>query len=435
MSGRFSPVRAARQSFRSLRNRNYRLFFLGQLVSNTGNWLTLVALTLMVLNLTGSGLDVGLLTACQFGPILLLSPFAGLIADRLDKKRMLTVTQILEMVQSFVLAALAFQPHPSLGALFAVAAAGGVLLAFDNPVRRSFVPEMVTQEDVGNAVTLYSALVAASRIFGPALAGALVVTVGYGWAFTLDGVSYLTVLVAIAMMRRSELRPAEPAPRAKHQVRDGLRYVREMPELRISFAMLAVIGVLSYNFSVTFPLLVTRGLHGTDTTYTLIYSAFSVGSLAGALVVAHRSQIRFRGIVMGAAALGASMVVLAAVPTVGAAFPVVVVLGMSSIAYMTSTTAIVQIVARPDMHGRVLALQSVLLIGTTPIGGPLLGAMADAWGARVPVAVGALGALGAAAYGWVASRSIRRQDRDEPFAVVEAERDVVELAPSTAELT
>ncbi len=426
MSVKLSPVRAARTSFRSLRNRNYRLFFLGQLVSNTGNWLTLVALTLMVLNMTHSGFAVGLLTACQFGPILLLSPFAGLIADRLDKLRLLTVTQTLEMAQSFVLAALAFQPHPSLGALYAVAAAGGVLLAFDNPVRRSFVPEMVAKEDVGNAVTLYSALVATSRIFGPALAGALVVTVGYGWAFTVDGISYVTVLVAIAMMRRPELRLSEPAPRAKHQVRDGLRYVRQVPELRISFIMLGVIGVLSYNFSVTFPLLVTRGLHGNDTTYTLIYSAFSVGSLAGALVVAHRSQIHFLGIVVGAAALGLSMAVLAVVPSVAAAFPVVVVLGVSSIAYMTSTTAIVQIIARSNMHGRVLALQSVLLIGTTPIGGPLLGAMADAWGARVPVAVGAVGALGAAAYGWVASRSIRQRDHDEPYAVV----DPVPAAPS-----
>ena len=260
----------------------------------------MVALTLLVLSLTSSGFNVGLLTACQFGPILLLSPFAGLVADRVDKRRLLTVTQVLEMVQSFVLAALAFQPHPSLGALYGVAAAGGVLLAFDNPVRRSFVSEMVREEDVPNAVTLYSALVATSRIFGPALAGALVVTVGYGWAFTLDGLSYLTVLVAIAMMRPAELRPSEAAPRAKHQVRDGLRYVRQVPELRISFVMLAIIGVLSYNFSVTFPLLVTRSLGGSDATYTFVYSAFSVGSLVGALVVAHRGHIRFRAIVIGA---------------------------------------------------------------------------------------------------------------------------------------
>jgi MFS family permease len=440
MFGKYSPTLAARQSFRSLRNRNYRLFFIGQLVSNTGNWLTLVALTLMVLNLTDSGLAVGLLTACQFGPILVLSPFAGLVADRMSKRRLLTITQVLEMAQSFVLAALAFQPHPPLGALYAVAAAGGVLLAFDNPVRRSFVSEMVRKEDVPNAVTLYSALVATSRIFGPALAGALVVTVGYGWAFTLDGISYITVLVAIAMMRRADLRPAEAAPRAKHQVRDGLRYVRQVPELRISFVMLGVIGVLSYNFSVTFPLLVTQSLHGNDTTYTFVYSAFSVGSLVGALVVAHHNRVKFQMIVFGAGALGVAMAMLAVVPSAGAAFPIAILLGVASIAYMTSTTAIVQVIARSNMHGRVLALQTVLLIGTTPIGGPLLGALADAWGARLPVAVGAVGAFGAATYGWLASRSIRRDESAHPAPDGELTEEIrsevaAEVNPTPAALT
>ena len=262
---------------------------------------------------------------------------------------------------------------------------------------------------------------ATSRIFGPALAGALVVTVGYGWAFSLDGLSYLTVLVAIAMMRRSELRPAKPTPRAKHQVRDGLRYVRGVPELRISFVMLAIIGVFSYNFSVTFPLLVTKALHGSDATYTLVYSAFSVGSLAGALVVAHRSQVRFRAIVIGAAALGTAMVGLTLVPSVVVALPVAVALGVASIAYMTSTTAIVQVIAKDSMHGRVLALQTVLMIGTTPLGGPLLGWIADSWGARVPVAIGAVGALGAATYGWVAGRSLSPTEVEREIPVTELE--------------
>ncbi len=419
MLERLNPAKAARRSFQSLRNRNYRLFFIGQLISNTGNWLTMVAATLLVLKLTDSGLAVGLLTACQFGPILLLSPFAGLVADRVDKKNLLTVTQVLEMGQSFVLAAIAFQPHPSLGAVYGVAAVGGVLLAFDNPVRRSFVTEMVIDEDRPNAVTLYSALVATSRIFGPALAGALVVTLGFGWAFLIDGITYIAVLVAIAMMRRSELRPSQPAPKAKHQVRDGLRYVRSVPELRISFVMLAIVGILSYNFSVTFPLLVTRSLHGSDATYTFVYSAFSVGSLAGALVVAHRNRVRFMGIVYGAAGLGGAMALLSIVPNAWVALPVAVLLGLSSIAYMTSTTAIVQVIAKDSMHGRVLALQTVLMIGTTPLGGPLLGAIADAWGARWPVIIGSAGALGAAAYGALAGRSLGRSEEERELDVPE----------------
>ncbi len=201
-----------------------------------------------------------------------------------------------------------------------------------------------------------------------------------------------------------------------------------MPELRISFVMLAIVGVLSYNFSVTFPLLVTRSLHGHDTTYTLVYSAFSVGSLVGALVVAHRSQVRFRSIVMGAGALGLALMALTVVPNAWVALPVAVALGLASIAYMTSTTAIVQVVAADNMHGRVLALQTVLMIGTTPLGGPLLGWIADGWGARVPVAIGAVGALGAAVYGWIAGRSLGRGVAARAVPVDEAE---IEPVPTT----
>ncbi|TMK85075.1 MAG: MFS transporter, partial [Actinobacteria bacterium] len=187
---------AVRGRIRGLRTRNFRLFFIGQLISNSGNWLTMVALTLLVLHLTKSGVAVGFVAACQFGPILVLSAFAGLVADRSNKLRLLKTTQIGEMCQSLVLASLAFMHHPPLWALYVTALAGGCLLAFDNPVRRSFVTEMVPEEDVGNAVTLYSALVNASRIFGPALAGLLIVTLGFGWCFTIDAVTYIAVLVA-----------------------------------------------------------------------------------------------------------------------------------------------------------------------------------------------------------------------------------------------
>src|SRR4051794_4905958 len=243
----------------------------------------MVALTLFVLHLTDSGFAVGLLSACQFGPILVLSAFAGLVADRTDKRRLLLVTQSLEMLQSFALAALAFTKDPPLIALFGVALAGGCLLAFDNPARRSFVTEMVDADDVPNAVTLYSALVNSSRIFGPALAGLLVVTVGFGWCFTIDAISYSAVLAALLMMRTAELRKIPVTPRGRGQVREGVRYVRSVPELWIPFTMLAVIGVFSYNFSVVFPLFVERALHGSDATFTLVYSVFSAGSLIGAV--------------------------------------------------------------------------------------------------------------------------------------------------------
>jgi MFS family permease len=409
-----------------LRTRNFRLFFVGQLISNTGNWLTMVALTLLVLHRTGSGTAVGALAACQFGPILVLSPFAGLVADRSNKLRLLKGTQLGEMAQSFVLAGLAFMHNTPILAFYATALAGGCLLAFDNPVRRSFVTEMVPAEDVTNAVTLYSAIVNTSRIFGPALAGALVVTAGYGWSFTIDGASYLTVLAALWMMRPEELRPAEPTRRGKGQVREGIRYVRSVPELRLPFVMLGVVGTLSYNFTVVFPLFVEHTLHGSDASYTLVYAVFSAGALGGAFVVANRRNVTVAHIVVGAAAFGATMLVLAAAPNVAVTIPIVALLGVTSIAFMTSITAIVQVRADPRMHGRVLALQTVLLIGTTPIGGPLMGFVADVGGARVPLAIGGASALLAALFGLVAGRTALTREGGRPVPD-EIEQDPAEV--------
>jgi MFS family permease len=413
---------------RALRTRNFRLFFVGQLISNSGNWLTMVALTLLVLHLTNSGLAVGAVAACQFGPILVLSPFAGLVADRSNKLRLLKVTQIGEMCQSLALAGLAFMHHPPLLALYLTALAGGCLLAFDNPVRRSFVTEMVEEDDVANAVTLYSALVNTSRIFGPALAGLLVVTVGFGWCFALDAISYLAVLVALWMMRTNELRRVPVTPRGKGQVRAGLRYVRSVPELWLPFVMLGVVGTLSYNFTVVFPLFVEHALHGNDASYTLVYTVFSAGALVGALVVADRRKVGVRSIILGAAGFGVTMLLLAMAPSVAATFPIVALVGFSSITFMTATTAIVQVRADPRMHGRVLALQTVLLVGTTPIGGPIMGAVADALGARVPLIIGGVAALLAALFGLVVGRRVL--PRETAYAAEAPEPHAAEVAVS-----
>ncbi|HNX01033.1 MAG TPA: MFS transporter, partial [Candidatus Cloacimonadota bacterium] len=207
------------KTFFSLRNYNYRLFFIGQTISNTGNWLTNVALILLVLKLTGSGLAVGILSACQFGPMLFLSAWAGAIADRSDKRKLLLLTQTLEMLQSVGLAILAFMPHPPMIGLFILATWGGILLSFDNPLRRSFVSEMVPEEDIPNAVVLYSTIINVSRILGPTLAGILIVTLGYGLCFTMDAISYLAVLICLYIMRTNELHREPPKPRTKGEVR------------------------------------------------------------------------------------------------------------------------------------------------------------------------------------------------------------------------
>ena len=393
-----------KQTFLSLRSRNFRLFFIGQMISNSGNWLTNVALTLLVLKMTGSGLAVGVLAACQFGPILFLSAWAGALADRSDKRRLLLLTQSLEMMQSGGLAVLAFMPHPPIIGLYALAVVGGILLAFDNPLRRSFVSEMVPKEDIPNAVVLYSTIVNVSRIFGPAMAGLLVVTLGYGWCFTIDAATYLAVLYCLYIMRPGELHRAPSNPRSKGDVREGLRYVRSMPVLWISFVMLAAIGMLAYNFNVTLPLLVTRSLHSTEGMFTILYSVFSFGAVVSSLVVAQRRLVRMRHIIIGAVALGVAMLLLAASPGIGFAMPMAFLIGVASILYMTSTTAIVQVEAKAEMHGRVLALQSVLMMGTTPIGGPFSGWLADKMGSRAPIILGGIVCLLAAAFGYYASR-------------------------------
>ena len=388
-----------RRTFAALWVRNFRLFFFGQLVSNTGNWLTIVALTLLVLHRTNSGVAVGLLSACQYGPMLVLSPWAGVVADRSNKRRLLYLTQSLEMLQSAVLAVLAFLPHAPLPAFFAVAAAGGCMLAFDNPGRRSFVNDMVQPELVPNAVTLYSAIVNLSRLFGPTLAALLIITVGYGWSFAIDAISYLAVLAALWAMRDGELRQVARPQRARGQVREGVRYVLHVPELFVAFVMLLVIGIASFNFSVGLPIFVEKGLHGSDAQFSFVYASFSAGAVVGTMVVARRTMVSQRTMIAGAAAFGASMLALSAVPNVISAYPVAALVGGSSVAYMTATTALAQLRAESHMIGRVLALQAVLLIGTTPLGSPLLGWLADSAGGRAPVAVGAIGALAAAGIG------------------------------------
>jgi MFS family permease len=393
---------ATRETFSSLSIRNFRLFFIGQGISQVGNWLTLVAQSLLVLSLTRSGVALGLLAACQFGPVLLLGAWAGLIADRSDKRKLLMIVQVGAMAQSFVLAALAFMDQPPLVAIYAVASLGGLAMAFDNPARRAFVVEMVPEESVPNAVGLNSAVMTSSRIIGPALAGLLTVTVGFGWAFVVDGVSYLAVLVALAMMRTAELRPSVVAERAKGQVREGLRYARRAPDLFIPLVMMGVIGALAFNFQVVLPLFVTRTFDGAPSTFTLLLSSMSVGSLVGALVGARRTEVETPHVVVSAAFFGLAMLALALSPVLWIAFPIGFLVGVASITFLTTSTAIVQMKSDPSMRGRVLALQAILFLGSTPIGGPILGVVCDLFGARAGLALGGFGALGAAAWGRLA---------------------------------
>jgi MFS family permease len=396
-----------RETFASMRVRNFRLFFTGQLISQVGNWLTLIAQTLLVFELTHSGVAVGLLAAAQFGPVLIIGPWAGLVADRSDKRRLLIIVQAIAMAQSFALAALAFSGHPPVIAVYAIAFVGGVTVAFDNPARRAFVVEMVPEDAITNAVSLNSALMTSARVVGPALAGLLVATVGFGWCFVADALSYIAVLIGLWMIRTSELRPSPITARAKGQVRAGLRYARSVPELWVPLVMMAVIGTLSYNFQVVFLLFAERTLGGTATTFTLLYAAVSIGSLIGALAAARRTSITVRVVAVAAIAFGSMTGLLTFVPGQALAFPVCLLVGIASMTFMTASTAIVQIRSAPEMRGRVLALQAMVFLGSTPIGGPIVGWICQNYGARYGLAVGAVAALGAGLWGLSTVRAAR----------------------------
>jgi MFS family permease len=396
--------RFGEDTFRSLRVRNFRLFFGGQFISQVGNWLTLVAQTLLVLKLTDSGVALGVLAAAQFGPVLILGAYAGLVADRMDKRRLLIAVQAFAMLQSFVLAALAFTDNPPVLAIYGVALLGGVATAFDNPARRAFVVEMVPPEQIQNAVSLNSALMTGSRVVGPALAGLAVSTIGFGWSFLLDGISYLAVIYGLWRMNPAELQAAPLAARGRGQIREGLRYVRSVPDLWVPLVMMTLIGTLAFNFHTILPLYATRDLGGGDQTFTLLMSVMSVGSLVGALAAARRKTAGLGTVSWTALAFGASLVLLAASPNQPVAYLTALLVGLSSIAFMTTCTAIVQMRAEPTMRGRVLALQAIVFLGSTPIGGPITGTLAEQAGARWAMLLGAAAALTAGVYGLVHHR-------------------------------
>src|SRR2546423_2449809 len=311
------------------------------------------------------------------------------------------------MLQPFALAALAFMDHPPLWAIYALATWSGIATAFDNPARRSFVVEMVPEEHVNNAVSLNSTVMTGSRVVGPALAGLLVTTVGFGWCFLLDAFSYVAVIAALARMNPSELRLAPVTPKGKGQIREGLRYARSVPELWVPLLMMLLIGTLAFNFQTVLPLFATRDLRGSDVTFTWLMSVVSCGSLVGALASARRKRIDVRIVSRNAALFGVALAVLAVMPNQPTAFAAGLLVGLGSILFMTAATAITQLAAAPSMRGRVLALQALVFLGSTPIGGPLVGALSERFGARYGIAIGAVATLAASAFGYFTIRRSR----------------------------
>ena len=385
--------RATRLTFRSMSVRNYRLYFAGQLISTTGTWMQSIAQAWLVLQITGSGVALGLTVALQFTPVLLVGAWGGLVADRVDKRRLLIGTQAAAGVLALVLGAVTALGVVQLWMIFVLAAGLGAVNALDNPARRAFVVEMVGTEHVSNAVSLSSAMFMAARVIGPAIAGLVIAGLGVSWCFFANGVSYSAAVLAFVAMRENEFFAVEPVPKRKGQLREGLRYAWSTPALRLVLVLTAVIGTLAFNFQVVLPLLAKETFSGGAETLGVLYAFMSIGSVIGALVSAHEAQATRRFVLGAALAFGAALVVAAFAPTLGLELLVLVPVGAAGIAFTAMSNGVIQTECAPEMRGRVAALFTVAFLGSTPIGGPIIGWVSQQVGPRAGLCVGGVATL------------------------------------------
>ena len=380
---------AIHQTFSSLRIRNFRLYFTAQLISVSGTWMQSVAQAWLVLHLTDSGVALGLVVGLQFLPMLLFGPFGGLVADRVDKRRLLFATQTAGGVLALVLGILVVSHTVVLWQVYLMAGLLGVVNLFDNPARQTFMIEMVGREDLPNAVSLNSVVMNASRVVGPAIGGVIITVFGLGICFFVNAASYVAVIVGLAMMRTSELHPTAPVERAKGQVRDGFRYVWRTPALRNVLLSVALIGIFAYNFTVTLALLAKGTFHGGAGTYATLTACMGAGAIVGGLAAAHRARPTPRLLQVLALIFGGLLAAVALAPTLLAADLLIVLMGAASIGFIATANATLQLTADPSMRGRVMALYAMAFLGTTPIGAPLVGAIAQWTSPRIALLTGA----------------------------------------------
>jgi MFS family permease len=410
---------ALRRSTLSLSIPNYRRWFAGQAVSISGNWMQTVAEMWLVVHLTGSGLAVGITAALQFLPILLFGALGGLLADRHDKRRLLMLTQTLMAIPALALFALTVTGSTQLWMVYALVLVRGSVLAVDNPLRQAFVMEVVGPDRVVNAVSLNSVIIHTGRILGPALAGAVIALAGLSVCFILNALSFGAMLLAVGGMDRSALLPSPRAARGRGQVRDAWREVTSRPALLGPLAMMAVIGTLSFNFQVLLPLFAKFTWHGDAQTYALLTTAMGVGSVLGALAAGARNRVTPRLLAGSALLFGAAELGAAAAPSLLAQALILAPVGAASVTFAAGVNSSLQLAADGHSRGRVMSLYSVVFLGSTPIGAPLVGWLAQAYGPRAGLVLGAIAALGTggAAAWWLRARMrsrtiIRDDERD-----------------------
>jgi len=409
--------------FRSMRHRSARLFFIGLSVSQIGTWIQLTAMSLLVYRLTGKAADVGITLLCQFVPMLALGVWAGAIADRANKQKMAFVTQALQAIQAITIGCLELAGLVNLPVVYVMSFTLGVIAAVDNPARRGFVIELVPPDDISNVISLNTAVMTGSRIFGPAIAALLVEPLGAGWLFIINGISFAAILWPIAVIDRSTLHVAPPAARGGTPVRDALRYVRHHRELFTIFVVFTIVGTFAFNYNVSFLKLGDARFHSGSAVFGWLLALSGVGSLAGSLMTAGRTLVTPRWFFASAVLLGVSGFGVSFAPNVWIAYAITLPLGAGGAAFIASLNAISQQDSPPDMRGRLLALGAVAFLGTTPIGAPITGWIADHVSAEWSLAYGSATALVATAVG-VLVRASHRLDvppDEHPSAAVDVD--------------
>jgi MFS family permease len=430
-----TPIKVtAHRTFHSLLHaRSFRRFYVGQAISLTGTWVHQIASAWLVLQLTHSGVALGIQTALSFTPILLFGAWGGTVADRLDRRKILLATQSSFAVLALVLGVLTVTGAVVLWMVYAISLVQGIVTAIDNPTRQSFYADMVRPKDLPNAVSLNSAVVTGTRIFGPALAGICIATVGIGPCFLLNGLSYLAVIWSLHLIR-AEVAVHATDERTGGSVMDGLRYVRRTPGLLRPLVLMAVLFLFSFNFSVLLPLLAVDAFGGGAATFGTMMSLIGVGSLAGALLLAHKPRPGMRFLGASAVAFGLFSIALAWTPGMGVASLALIPLGVASIAFMVTGNSTLQTRADPAMRGRVMALFSVVFLGSTPFGAPLAGWTAEILGPRVAFSIG--GAIAMLA-GVVVLRSVAKRGEASDTPVPRSDETAARITaepPSDSEL-
>lgn len=390
----------AERTFSSLANPNYRKYFFGQSTSLVGTWMQSTAQSWLVLVLTHSATAIGVVVALQTLPVLILGPYGGVIADRVDKRRLMIVLQSLMAVQAAVLATFTLMHDVTYLDVCVLAVVLGLNNSFENPSRQAFMLEMVGPDDLRNAVSLNSTMNNAARAVGPAVAGILIAAVGEGWCFVLNAVSFIAVVGSLMVMDQSTLSPSPPAARERGQLRAGFRYVFHTPALLIPLIMMGLVGTFAYEFQVTLPVVASQVFHGGSRAYGFLVTAMGVGAVIGGLVSATRGRVGIAPMVAASTIFAGVLAIASVAPIMAFEMVALALVGFASVSFLSMANSTLQLASDPAMRGRVMALWAVAFLGSTPVGGPLVGLVTSHWGARVGLGVGALSCAVAAAIGF-----------------------------------